>query len=196
MRDHRRSIAILLALVALLPAAAPAAAQDASPVPSPAAEAEAGPPEYLFAMSGASGTITADTLTLRGVPALIWFTDRPYREAGQVLPPALAVIWPEIVQAYRDSREAAGSNVDDKGIAPNGILSIAQDGDVRNAMIRVTGVVRVTDTGGAADIVLTYEQIEDVLPIGDFGTSSLFITNVIGFNPCERDAAGACVAGS
>jgi hypothetical protein len=51
-----------------------------------AAEAQGVPgASYLFVQNGTGGTLSKDTLTLMGVSAqTAWFTDRPYRKAGQV----------------------------------------------------------------------------------------------------------------
>ncbi len=39
-------------------------------------------PGYLFVISGTSGSLKGDTLTLNGVPNVIYFSDRPARNAG------------------------------------------------------------------------------------------------------------------
>ncbi len=39
---------------------------------------------YLFVISGTSGSLKGDTLTLNGVPNVIYFSDRPNRIAGHL----------------------------------------------------------------------------------------------------------------
>jgi len=39
---------------------------------------------YLFVISGTSGSLDGDTLTLNGVPNVIYFSDRPARNAGHL----------------------------------------------------------------------------------------------------------------
>jgi len=39
---------------------------------------------YLFVISGTSGSLDGDTLTLNGVPNVIYFSDRPARKAGHM----------------------------------------------------------------------------------------------------------------
>ncbi|TDI91159.1 MAG: hypothetical protein E2O72_02580, partial [Candidatus Dadabacteria bacterium] len=39
-------------------------------------------PRYLFTLASASGTFEGDTLTLKGVPLVVYFSDRPVRVAG------------------------------------------------------------------------------------------------------------------
>ncbi|MFO1539135.1 MAG: hypothetical protein ACKOTZ_01625, partial [Chloroflexota bacterium] len=51
-----------------------------APVGAPAPSAAPEEPSYLFVASAPSGSVDAETLTLRGVPAVTWFTDRPYRQ--------------------------------------------------------------------------------------------------------------------
>ena len=158
----RAALAGALALALLLPAGA-VSAQDASPAASPAAEA----PTYLFVMSAASGSVDAETLTLHGVPAVVWFTDRPARDAGQVLPDVLERAWPEIVDAF-------------DGVAPNAVLSVLGDDAVTNTVIKLIGVDSVTrDASGTADdVVFRYTIVDGELPAGEIGVASLFIDNL------------------
>jgi len=39
---------------------------------------------YLFVLSATSGSLKGDTLTLNGVPNVVYFTDRPARKAGHM----------------------------------------------------------------------------------------------------------------
>ncbi|MFO1539890.1 MAG: hypothetical protein ACKOTZ_05500 [Chloroflexota bacterium] len=151
-----------LALALLLPASG-ALAQDASPAPSVAPEE----PSYLFVMSAPSGSVDAETLTLRGVPAVTWFTDRPYRQAGQISPATFEGFWPELVAAF-------------DGVAPNAVLSVLGDDAVTNTVIRLVGVDSVTrDASGTADdIVLRYTVVEGAMPTGEIGAASLFVDEV------------------
>ena len=41
-------------------------------------------PQFLFVMSAISGSCDGETLTLTGVPAVVFFSDRPYRIAGHM----------------------------------------------------------------------------------------------------------------
>ena len=53
-------------------------------------------PSYLFAQNGTGGTLSETTLTLAGVSSqTAWFTDRPYREAGQVPTEEFIALWDE-----------------------------------------------------------------------------------------------------
>ena len=41
-------------------------------------------PGYLFVISASSGSHDGDKLTLKGVPSVLYFADRPERKAGHV----------------------------------------------------------------------------------------------------------------
>ena len=41
-------------------------------------------PQFLFVMSAVSGSFDGETLTLTGVPSVVYFSDRPYRIAGHM----------------------------------------------------------------------------------------------------------------
>lgn len=168
-----RALAGVLALALLVPAGG-AVAQDASP----AAEE----PSYLFVVSAPSGMADGATLTLHDVPTVTWFTDRPYRQAGQISPAMLDGFWPELVAAF-------------DGVAPNAVLSVLGEDAVTNTVIALTGVEAVTpdDTGATADVVLRYTVVDGELPTGEIGVSSLFIDNVIptaGVKACLMNSWG------
>lgn len=162
MKIRSRSLAPLLALALLVPAGA-VHAQDASPAPSSAPEE----PTYLFVASAPSADADGETLTLRGVPAVTWFTDRPYRQAGQISPAMLEGFWPELVAAF-------------DGVAPNAVLSVLGADGVTNTVIKLIGVDSVTrDASGTADdIVLRYRLVEGEMPRGEIGVASLFIDDL------------------
>ena len=169
----RAALAGVFALALLLPASG-ALAQDASP----AAEE----PSYLFVVSAPSGMTDGATLTLHDVPTVTWFTDRPYRQAGQISPAMLDGFWPELVAAF-------------DGVAPNAVLSILGEDAVTNTVIELTGVEAVTpdDTGATADIVLRYTVVDGELPPGEIGTASLFIDGVeptVGIKACLMTSWG------
>ena len=169
----RAALAGVLALAFLLPAGA-VSAQDASPVPEDAS--------YLFVVSAPSGMADGATLTLHDVPTVTWFTDRPYRAAGQISPAMLDGFWPELVAAF-------------DGVAPNAVLSVLGQDAVTNTVIELTGVDAVTmdETGSVADIVLRYTVVDGELPTGEIGVASLFIDDVkptVGIKACLMNSWG------
>ena len=48
---------------------------------------------YLFVMSGTSGSLDGDTLTLNGVPNVIYFSNRPVRKAGHLSVAEFIEMW-------------------------------------------------------------------------------------------------------
>jgi len=100
-------------LVASLLLALPLAtvAQDASPAASP----DTGEGTFLFVLSGTSGSVDGDTLTLEGVPTIVTFSDRPERIAVDVPLDALS--------------DAGDAFADDP---PNAVLSVLADEGITN----------------------------------------------------------------
>ena len=53
-------------------------------------------PSFLFVQNGTGGTLSETTVTLTGVSSQTgWFTDRPYREAGQIPTEEFIGLWDE-----------------------------------------------------------------------------------------------------
>jgi len=132
-----------------------ACAQGAStPTPSPEASAS-----YLYVISGTSGSIEGTTLTLHGVPSVLWFTDRPERDAGHMTVADFLAGWDQ----------GSGSFAADP---PNAALSIlAEDGgDPIEAVMELDSV-----SGDGTNLAFEVTPIEGTLPEGTFGTASLFI---------------------
>jgi len=50
-------------------------------------------PGYLFVISGSSGSLEGDTLTLKGVLNVVYFSDRPARKAGHISVTKFIDIW-------------------------------------------------------------------------------------------------------
>jgi hypothetical protein len=138
-------------LVASLLLALPLAtmAQDASPAASP--DADGG--TFLFVLSGTSGSIDGDTLTLEGVPAIVTFSDRPERIAVDV--PLEGLV------------DAGDAFADDP---PNAVLSVLIDEGITNVVLELTDA---TVDGSTASF--GYDILAGDPPEGDFGPASLFV---------------------
>ena len=52
-------------------------------------------PRFLLVMSAVSGSYDGETLTLTGVPAVVYFSDRPYRIAGHMSLDEFVEMWGE-----------------------------------------------------------------------------------------------------
>ena len=124
-------------------------AQDASPAASPVADEGT----FLFVLSGTSGSVDGDTLTLEGVPTIVTFSDRPERIAVDVPLDALS--------AARDAF------ADDP---PNAVLSVLTDEGITNVVLELTSA-----TFGGSTASFGYDILAGDPPEGDFGPASLFV---------------------
>ena len=50
-------------------------------------------PEYLFSLASMSGAIEGNTLTLKGVPLVVYFSDRPVRVSGHISLEKIIGLW-------------------------------------------------------------------------------------------------------
>ncbi len=82
---------------------------------------------YLFVISGTSGSLDGDTLTLNGVPNVIYFSDRPARKAGHISPEKFVESWNK------------GSNSFKKD-PPNATLSVLTKDGAKNVVVELMSV--------------------------------------------------------
>ena len=83
-------------------------------------------PEYLFVQTSNGATLTDSTLTLTGIsPQTGWFTDRPYREAGQIPTEEFLTLWDEGKNSFADD-------------PPNADFTCTIDGEVVNYVVELT----------------------------------------------------------
>jgi len=87
---------------------------------------EAPPPQLLFTQNSTSAVLTDSTLTLTGVASRTsWFTDRPYREAGQMATD-------EFIEAWFLGQDSFAED------PPNADFTCTVDGDVVNYALELT----------------------------------------------------------
>jgi hypothetical protein len=80
---------------------------------------------YLFVQNGTGGTLSETTLTLTGVSSQTgYFSDRPYREAGQISTEEFIALWDEGETFANDP--------------PNADFTCTVDGEVINYVIELT----------------------------------------------------------
>jgi len=79
---------------------------------------------YLFVISGTSGSLDGDTLTLNGVPNVIYFSDRPNRIAGQMSLSHFVEMWDKGVDSF-------------KADPPNATLSVLTKEGANNVVVEV-----------------------------------------------------------
>lgn len=106
-------------------------------------------PERLLVQTSSGATLTGSKLTLTGIrPNTGWFTDRPYREAGQIPTEELLTLWDEGEDSYADD-------------PPNADFTCTVDGEVVNYLVELQNpallvpyVSEGCDSGGC---VLSYD---------------------------------------
>ena len=111
-------------------------------------------PGYLFVISGTSGSLDGDTLTLNGVPNVIYFSDRPNRNAGHMSVSKFLEMWDKGSDSF-------------KADPPNATLSM-----LKNEGIVVVELISVEQKSGS--VVFKVAVLEGTIP-ESFRTTSLFI---------------------
>ncbi len=111
---------------------------------------------YLFVLSATSGSLKGDTLTLNGVPNVIYFSDRPARKAGHLSLEKFVESWNKGVDSF-------------KADPPNATLSVLKEDEARNVVVELTGVEQKKDSVVFKVVLLEGKGIES------FEASSLFI---------------------
>ncbi len=82
---------------------------------------------YLFVISGTSGSLEGDTLTLKGVPNVIYFSDRPARKAGHMSLSEFVEMWNKGSDSY-------------KADPPNATLSVLTKDGAKNVVVELMSV--------------------------------------------------------
>ena len=90
-------------------------------------------PEYLFVLSAESGSFDGETLTLKGVPNVIYFSDRPNRIAGHM--------------SLEKFVELLGKGTDSfKADPPNATLSLLDESGNKDVVIELSNPQLKGDT--------------------------------------------------
>jgi len=113
-------------------------------------------PSYLFVISGTSGSLDGDTLTLNGVPNVIYFTDRPARKAGHLSLEKFVEMWDKGGDSF-------------KADPPNATLSVLTKDGANNIVVELTSVEQKSDS-----VVFKLAMLEGSIT-GDFHEGTLFI---------------------
>ncbi len=113
-------------------------------------------PGYLFVISGMSGSLDGDKLTLNGVPNVIYFSDRPDRVAGHLSLKKFVEMWNQGDDSF-------------KAYPPNATLSVLKEDEARNVVVELTGVEQKKDSVVFKVVLLEGKGIES------FEASTLFI---------------------
>jgi len=82
---------------------------------------------YLFVISGTSGSLDGDKLTLNGVPNVLYFSDRPARKAGHISLANFVEMWDKGDDAF-------------KADPPNATLSVLKKDGAKNVVVELISV--------------------------------------------------------
>jgi len=113
-------------------------------------------PGYLFVLSATSGSLKGNTLTLNGVPNVLYFSDRPARKAGHMSLSNFVEMWDKGVDSY-------------KADPPNATLSVLTKDGAKNVVVEL---MSVEQKGGS--VVFKVAMLEGNMT-GSFEASSLFL---------------------
>ncbi|MCP4229148.1 MAG: hypothetical protein GY771_03245 [bacterium] len=113
-------------------------------------------PQYLFTLSAESGSYEGETLTLTGVPSVVYFSDRPYRIAGHRSVEEFVELW----------GEGSGSF---KADPPNATLSILGEDGNTDIVVELTNPLLI-ENGVTFEIIV----LDGKIPVS-FDSSALFI---------------------
>ncbi len=111
---------------------------------------------YLFVISGTSGSLKGDTLTLNGVPNVLYFSDRPARKAGHLSVSEFIEMWDKGVDSF-------------KADPPNATLAVLKEDGAKDVVVELISVVHKSDS-----VIFKVAVLEGTIP-ESFRTTSLFI---------------------
>ena len=118
-------------------------------------------PRYLFVLSATSGSLKGDTLTLNGVPNVIYFSDRPLRKAGHMSLSNFIEMWNKGSDSY-------------KADPPNATLSVLNKEGAKNVVVELMSVEQKRGS-----VVFKVAVLEGMFPV-EFNTGDLFIDLFVG----------------
>jgi len=99
-------------------------------------------PRYLFTLASNSGTFEGGILTLKGIPLVVYFSDRPVRVAGHITLEKFAGMWDEGVDSLKEDPPNAELAIYDKKGDKHAILIISRPevkGDTISFKVRLIG---------------------------------------------------------
>ncbi len=111
---------------------------------------------YLFVISGTSGSLEGDTLTLNGVSNVIYFSDRPHRIAGHLSLSNFVEMWDKGVDSF-------------KADPPNATLSVLKKEGAKNVVVDLMSAEQKNGS-----VVFKVAVLVGKVP-GSFGPYAIFI---------------------
>ncbi len=155
----RRWISAFLVTIALAASGVPALAAESLDIDQGRGHVidESGTTEFLVVLSGAAGSWSGDSVSLEGVPAVTYFSERPDRIAGHMSVE-------EFVESWADGPDSYAVD------PPNAVLSVLDADDRDDVVIELLGV---RSDGDAVEF--SVEVLAGTPPEGVFGPASIFI---------------------
>ncbi len=114
---------------------------------------------YLFVISGTSGSLDGYTLTLNGVPNVIYFSDRPARKAGHLSLEKFVEMWDKGDDSF-------------KADPPNATLSVLKKDGAKNVVVEL---MSVEQKSGSVVFKVAVLEGEGLLLGGDFTAGTVFL---------------------
>jgi len=111
---------------------------------------------YLYVISGTSGSLEGDTLTLNGVPNVVYFSDRPNRIAGHLSLSNFIEMWDKGVDSF-------------KADPPNATLSVLKKEGAKNVVVELMSAEQKSGS-----VVFKVAVLVGKVP-GSFGPYAIFI---------------------
>ena len=111
---------------------------------------------YLLVISGTSGSLKGDTLTLKGVPNVLYFSDRPNRIAGHKSLTDFVGYWNKSTESFKSD-------------PPNAILSFMDGENVKNVEVELMSALAQDDS-----VSFKIRVLEGRMP-DKFEAASLFV---------------------
>ena len=111
---------------------------------------------YLFVLSATSGSLKGDTLTLNGVPNVIYFSDRPARKAGHLSLEKFVEMWDKGDDSFKTD-------------PPNATLSVLKKDGAKDVVVELISVVQKSDS-----VIFKVAVLEGSIT-GHFHEGTLFI---------------------
>ena len=115
---------------------------------------------YLFVISGTSGSLDGDTLTLNGVPNVIYFSDRPARKAGHLSLEKFVEMWDKGDDSFKADPPNATLSVLKKDGEINAVVELMSV-EQKNGNIYFKVMVLQGDVAGAFKASAIFIDIED-----------------------------------
>jgi len=120
-------------------------------------------PRYLFVISGTSGSLDGDTLTLNGVPNVIYFSDRPNRIAGHMSLSEFIEMWNKGSDSFQADPPNATFSILEKDGAKNIVVELLSVEQKSGSVVFKISVQNGTDIRGFEDggtlFIDTYPQM-------------------------------------